>query len=257
MLARLLEVREAPARWLRVLLVGGQALGSALAERAIRAGWPLRVTYGMTETASQVATSDVLAEAPEPGFAGPILPGIRVSCETGSSGRIRVQGPVVMAGYANPERVPGDGLEDGSFVTGDLGRVSDNGCLVVLGRADDVLVIGGEAVCPRRVEEKLASAPGVESVVVVGIEHPVWGYRLVAAYTGCIGGDSLDLWCRRHLPARERPRDFRGLKQLPLLHSGKPDRRRILEMVTASPTPRSADAGAGTDERSAELRPPD
>jgi o-succinylbenzoate---CoA ligase len=56
MLARLLEIDPTPPPSLRVLLVGGQALSSALAQRTLAAGWPLVRTYGMTETASQIAT---------------------------------------------------------------------------------------------------------------------------------------------------------------------------------------------------------
>lgn len=237
MLDRLLAEMQAPPRWLRVLLVGGQALGGALARRAIDAGWPLRVTYGMTETASQIATSHVLVSVPDTGFAGSVLSGIEVSCggTPESPGRLRIRGPVVMAGYANPERLPGEGLQNGWLTTNDIGYLSDRGDLIVLGRADQLLMIGGEGVMPSRVEDRMTSAPGVESVVVVGLEDPVWGHRLVAAYTGDIGEHALEQWCRAHLPRPERPREYRRLTGLPLLASGKPNRRRILEMVAPSP----------------------
>jgi len=236
MLDRLLAEVQVPPKWLRVLLIGGQSLSRALARRAIDAGWPLRVTYGMTETASQVATSDVLVTPPETGFVGSALPGIRVSCRgtPESPERIKVRGPVVMAGYANPERSPGKGLEKGWLVTSDIGYISDGGDLVVLGRADQLLVIGGEGVIPSQVEDRMMSATGLERVAVVGVGDPVWGHRMIAVYTGGIGEDALEQWCRVHLAPRERPRGYRRLTGLPLLVSGKPDRRRILEIVAAS-----------------------
>jgi len=234
MLAELLAVGEPPPEELRVVLVGGQALSPPLARRAIEAGWPLHVTYGMTETCSQVATSRVLSAAPEGGGVGPVLPGVEVDC--GSCGalprRLRIRGPVVMAGYANPRREPGDGLEDGWFVTSDLGCRTAGGELRVLGRADELLVIGGELVLPAQVEERLTSAPGVASAAVLGVEDAVWGHRLVAVYTGASSPEALDRWCREHLGSRHRPRGFHRLNQLPVLPSGKQDRRKIRDLIT-------------------------
>lgn len=234
MLAQLLELTNGPPGCLRVLLVGGQALSGVLASRAIEAGWPLRVTYGMTETASQIATSEELREIPHPGVVGPPLPGIGVFCDGNPTapGPFKIRGRVVMSGYANPGRLPGLGLENGWLVTKDIGYLTDTGKLVILGREDDVLVIGGEAVIPLRVEEEIMSVPGVDGVVVLAFENPVWGKRLVAAFTGDIGRDGLERWCKEHLPSRSRPRSFHRVSQFPLLSSGKVDRERVREMVT-------------------------
>jgi O-succinylbenzoic acid--CoA ligase len=234
MLAELLAVGEPPPEKLRVVLVGGQALSTALARRAIEAGWPLHVTYGMTETCSQVATSRVLSAVPEGGVVGPVFPGVEVDC-TGCGTlptRLRIRGPVVMAGYANPRRQPGQGLEDGWFMTSDLGCRTAAGELRILGRADELLVIGGELVFPAQVEERLALAPGVASVAVVDVEDAVWGHRLVAVYAGDSSPEALDRWCRGHLSSRHRPRGFCRLDQLPVLPSGKQDRRKIRALIT-------------------------
>jgi O-succinylbenzoic acid--CoA ligase len=233
MLARLMEVAEAPPPGLRVLLIGGQALGSALAREALAAGWPLHVTYGMTETASQVATSSLLESPPSDGLVGPVLPGVRVRCggTARAPARIRLRGGVVMAGYASPERLPGVGLEDGWFLTSDLGYLTAGGALAVLGRADDVLMIGGEAVLASRVEERLSTLPGLDSLAVLGVPDPVWGHRLVAVYTGALGPEAVDGWCRQHVLGPLRPRELRRLDRLPVLASGKPDRRAIRRML--------------------------
>jgi O-succinylbenzoic acid--CoA ligase len=128
-----------------------------------------------------------------------------------------------MAGYAEPGRQPGVGLEEGWFQTSDLGYLSPEGAVTVLGRADQILVIGGEAVVPSRVEERLLAAPGLEAVAVVALPDPMWGHRLVAAYTGDTSPEALETWCRRHLPDRERPRGFHRCAALPILASGKLD----------------------------------
>jgi len=235
MLARLLDLDRPPPPGLRVVLVGGQSLSGPLARRALEQGWPLHLTYGMTETASQVACTDRLTQPPQTGAVGLPLAGLEIDCPGCPEPPrvLRVRGPPVMAGYANPERIPGDGLEDGWLRTSDLACLDAGGQLRVLGRADEVLVTGGVKVHPARVEAVLASAPGVGEVAVLGVPDPVWGQRLVAAYTGGAEAGELDAWCREHLPGAERPRGFVRLSELPVLGSGKRDRIRLRELVLA------------------------
>jgi len=229
MLAQLLEVDPSPPASLRVLLVGGQALHGTLAERAIAHGWPLRTTYGMTETFSQIATSEPLRSAPQAGVIGPPLPGVQFECARDDERPVplSVKGPVVMAGYANPERVPGLGLDRGWLRTSDVASWAPDGQLRILGRADDVLVVGGHQVSLLGVEARLQAAPGIGAAAVVGIEEPVWGYSLAVGFTGSTTVSALERWCREHLPSHERPRRFRRVDILPLLASGKYDRRLI------------------------------
>ncbi|WP_295448324.1 AMP-binding protein [uncultured Thiodictyon sp.] len=236
MLARLLALDRPPPPSLGVVLVGGQALSTALAGQAIAAGWPLHVTYGMTETATQIATSGRLSAPPAPGMVGRPLDSLDVDCSAGADNPrpLRVRGAVVMAGYANPQRLPGVGLTDGWFTTSDLACRGPDGDVCILGRADDVLVTGGVNVHPLRVESLLAGAPGVGAVAVVGLDDPVWGARLVAFYTGAATPTDLDQWCRVHLAGPERPRAFRPLAELPLLESGKLDRGRLRVLARQS-----------------------
>lgn len=234
MLARLLDSGIGPPRSLRVLLLGGQALNRALARRAIDAGWPLYLTYGMSETFSQVATAPYSANG-APTLVGPPLPGVELDCtpcgETPAV--LRLHGPILMAGYANPQRRPGDGLRDGWLTTSDLGCVDQTGALHLLGRADEMLVIGGVNVLPTAVEDCIAGAPGVEAVAVVGVPHPVWGQTLAACYAGGATPDALEDWCRVNLAGAQRPRIFIRRAELPLLASGKQDRAAIVHLASA------------------------
>jgi O-succinylbenzoic acid--CoA ligase len=235
MLARLLDVGAAAPDTLRVCLVGGQALTAGLAARALAVGWPLHVTYGMTETASQVTSTGRLRAVPAPGDVGDVLPGITVTAPPCGAPPlpIAVKGDVVMAGYANPTRTAGIGLEAGWFRTADLGCLSDTGKLAILGRADDALVIAGHTVFPAHVEGQLARVTGLSGVVVLGIPDETWGYRLAAVYSGEVEPAVLERWCREHLPSHERPRDFRRLDRLPLSPSGKHDRMAVRATLAA------------------------
>jgi O-succinylbenzoic acid--CoA ligase len=227
MLGRLLDTRSAPPPSLRVVLVGGQALSPVLAERALRAGWPLFLTYGMTETTSQIATSAHALECvPARGRVGPLLPGVEIDrCDgLGGPSRLRVRGPMLMAGYANPGRLRGQGLDEGWFQTSDLGGIDEEGELCVVGRADDVLVIGGNNISLTRVDGLLRSAPGVSDLAVVALDDTIWGHRLVVVYSGDLDEQAFERWCDGALAGAERPRAFKRVAGLPLLDSGKYDR---------------------------------
>lgn len=234
MLARLLDADVRPPPSLRVVLVGGQALHSGLARRALDAGWPLYVTYGMSETCSQIATAPYGQATAAPTRVGPVLAGFELDCaRCGEPPRaLRLRGPMLMSGYANPARRAGDGLTNGWFVTSDLACVDAAGALHLLGRADDVLVIGGVNVLPAAIEDRLARAPGVEAVAVVGVPHAVWGRTLAACYTGNAVPAELEEWCRARLPSVERPRRFVRCSELPLLASGKVDRAGLVGVAS-------------------------
>lgn len=236
MLARLLDhLPDGPPPALRVALVGGQGLSPALAQRALDAGWPLYATYGMTETGSQVASCGPLTEAPVEGVVGLPLPGLTLDCPAcGEPARaLRLRGELVMAGYANPGRIPGMGLDGGWLTTADLACRTPNGDLRILGRSDEALVIAGEQVFPALVGQRLMGAPGVGAVVLLGLPDDAWGHRLVAVYVGEAEPAALARWCDGHLTRAERPRSVLRLDALPVLASGKYDMREIRRLVGA------------------------
>jgi len=237
MLARLLELGTGrPPPQLAHVLVGGAALHPELARRAHQGGWPLRVSYGLTEAGSQAATDVGKDAGVRPGRVGPPLPGVRVRIENPDAqgvGRIALAGRALMAGYLRAGLEPGAGLHGGWFVTGDLGRMEEDGALSVLGRADDLFVSGGENVHPLAVENTLLQCPGVTGALVSAVPDARWGDRLVALYSGAVDPDALEVWCRQRLAGARRPRRFLQLAQLPELASGKPDRRRARELALA------------------------
>ncbi len=232
MLAKLLDAgRDAPPpAALRYALVGGGPLSEALARRARAAGWPVCATYGMSEAGSQVATWCGLPEDWASGQVGAALPGLEVEVvdederPTSGIGRIRIRGDAVMAGYANPERRPGLGLEQGWFVSGDLGCFDEQGRLTVLGRYDDMLVSGGVNVHPQAVEEVLKRCPGVADAALTAVADDVWGDLLVALVAGEAGDEALEKWCRNELPGAMLPRRFIRVPALPRNALGKLER---------------------------------
>jgi acyl-CoA synthetase (AMP-forming)/AMP-acid ligase II len=95
-------------------------------------------------------------------------------------GEIRVCGPQMLAGYLHPEDDATAFDADGYFRTGDLGHLTDDGHLVVTGRAKDIIIRNGENISPKEIEDILIGHPGVAEVAVVGIPDPRTGERSCA-----------------------------------------------------------------------------
>ncbi len=240
MLVLLLDRAAAPPpTWLRHVLVGGAALDTDLAARATMSGWPIQPTYGMSEMASQVATlaplSRSTAQTWRMGMVGQPLPGIEIALS--SDGRLKVRGPMLMAGYANPAWRAGDGLTDGWFVTNDVAHIGPDGSLLVQGRIDDVIVSGGKKILPGLVEEALAACPGLTAVSIVGRNDPVWGEIVTAVFCGAISEAALLDWAQAHVAPSIRPRAAVRVPALPALASGKPDRLALRRLAARADRP--------------------
>ncbi len=227
MLAGLLEhyAGQPPPRHLRVMLTGGGALSPGLMQAALDAAWPLCPSYGMTETASQVATVYPPLSECRPGLVGKPLSHLQLEIDP-VTGCIMLRGDSVMQGYAGQPVRQHDWL-----VTNDLGQLDEQGNLLVLGRADDVLISGGENVHPWQVENVLIECPGIQDVAVTAVADPVWGDRLVALYVGDLADDVLKAWSRAQLPGFMRPKEFVHVDGLPRTRMGKLQRRNLPEFL--------------------------
>jgi O-succinylbenzoic acid--CoA ligase len=196
------------------ILVGGAATPPDLLARARGRGLNVVTTYGMTETSGGCV------------YDGVPLPGVRLDV----ADRIVVSGKVVARGYHDGERFAG------SFATSDLGEL-DGQRLTVHGRADDVIVTGGEKVAPAAVEAALTSHPSVLEAVVVGVPDEEWGERVVAVVVlreGSGGIDVLQAHCRAKLSSFKRPERILLMDELPRTSTGKLLRRDLIPLVKDS-----------------------
>ncbi len=168
-LTRLLDAGLDHPAALRCALTGGGPVPVALVERATKAGVPVSMTYGLTESCSQVTTAPVAALDEGDFAAGPALFCTRVRCA--EDGEILVSGPTV---------APGALAADGWLHTGDLGALDQHLRLTVTGRKADTIVSGGENVAPSEVEAVLEAHPDVLEAAVVGRPDEVWGEAVTA-----------------------------------------------------------------------------
>jgi O-succinylbenzoic acid--CoA ligase len=220
-LARLLDAGLAHPPALRAALTGGGPVPAGLVRRAHVAGVPVSLSYGLTETCSQVTTTPVAALAGGDMAAGRPLFCTRVRCQ--DDGEIVVAGPTVAPGALAP---------DGWLHTGDLGAYDERGRLRVTGRKADTIVSGGENVAPSEVEAVLEGHPGVLEAAVVGRPDGEWGEAVTAIVVGRSDpppdGEELRAHCALALapykvPKRFEPRD----EPLPRTRSGKLLRREL------------------------------
>jgi len=171
------------------LFVSGSAplLSETHTEFEARTGHRILERYGMTETG--MLTSNPLAGERRAGSVGPALPGTRVrvrddegrDCTPGVIGHIQVQGDNVFAGYWRmPERNREEFTDDGYFRTGDMGTLSEDGYLTIVGRSKDLIISGGYNVYPKEIELALDELPGVQESAVVGVPHPDFGEAVTA-----------------------------------------------------------------------------
>ncbi|MFO0723285.1 MAG: AMP-binding protein [Myxococcota bacterium] len=210
MLDAILKARvEAPfPRALRAILLGGDRAPPELLRRAASIQAPVWLTWGMTETSSQVATGPAL-----PGASAVGAPLAFARVEAGGDGALSVRGPLAAGGQ---------------FLTADRGAVTPEGLVIVEGRRDLAFITGGENVDPARVESALTAHPDVASALVLPLPDPHLGS--VPAAVLVPRGDKrpspeeLSIALAPSIPRHEHPRRVAWVEALPRSSAGKPSR---------------------------------
>ncbi|PDV98176.1 o-succinylbenzoate--CoA ligase [Candidatus Chloroploca asiatica] len=239
MLQRLLDHDQAgvlPAS-LRCVLLGGGPAPRPLLEACAARDLPVAQTYGMTETASQVATLAPADALRKLGSAGqPLLPmELRVEAPTGEVGEICVRGPMVTPGYYNRPEATAKALRDGWLHTGDLGYLDEEGYLYIVDRRSDLIISGGENIYPAEVEAALLAHPAVAEAGVVGMPDATWGEVPVAFVVAREGStpevNALLEHCRASLAGYKIPRRITLVNELPRTAAGKLRRNLLRTML--------------------------
>jgi acyl-CoA synthetase (AMP-forming)/AMP-acid ligase II len=178
---------------------------------------------------------------------------------SGEVGRVRLRSAAVMRGYwGGPPAGPGaDGLVydtdatravlagDGWLTTGDFGFVDDDGCLHLVGRANELYIRGGYNIYPAEVEAVLGAHPAVEQVAVVGVPDPVLG-EIGVAFVVPAGGERLPadrLLAVLREAARSSLADYKApdrvavVDSLPLTSMMKVDKRTLADRAASVASP--------------------
>lgn len=230
-LQRLVSLGLKAPNSLRLALLGGAPAPTSLVAAAGALDWPVHRTYGLTEACSQVATDQ------HPGQLSELTLNPQLEARLEPNGRLALRGDTLFSGYwGHSPRDVGEW-----FVTSDLAALNERG-LSILGRADDVVISGGENIHPAEVEAALSAAPGVLAACAFGRPSESWGHELCAALV--VSGPEFDAaalvdYLRARLPSFKVPKAWVLVPELPLTASGKVSRRLCRERYAQTCSPLS------------------
>jgi len=202
------------------------------AERLLRV--PVLEFYGLSE-AGVMAANPVPPGRVKPGSVGLPAPGellvVDRECEPvarGEIGQIMIAGPTVTPGYVSSSDGEAAQWHDGWLLTGDLGRIDEDGYLTIVGRVKEVINRGGEKVFPYEVEKAMLEHPAVLEAAAFGVPHPRLGESVAAAAVLKPGALVSEQELKRFLSARlapyKLPRRVTWLESLPRGATGKVSR---------------------------------
>ncbi|HEX2833450.1 MAG TPA: AMP-binding protein [Thermoanaerobaculia bacterium] len=216
----LVHTQAKPPRSLRAVVVGGGALSEELYRSAKELGWTLLPSYGMTETASQVATA--VPNSPE------LLLLDHVEARMEEDGRLAFRGASLFTGYATEGGFV-DPKREGWFITEDLGSLEDS-VLRIAGRRGDFIKIGGESVDLARLDAILFAIAGRHAALA-----PVFDARLGQVLHLCVDtsvdGELVAAAFNDRVHPFERARQVHRVPEIPRSSLGKLLRKELLELI--------------------------
>jgi len=195
--------------------------------------------YGLSETSPVVSVNRPKLQ--KPGSVGPAIPGVEVKIVNedlvevpkGEAGEIIVKGDNVMQGYYKREDATNETIINGWLLTGDIGKMDEDGYIYILDRKKDLIISKGVNIYPREIEEVCIKFPGVKECAVVGIKDEKNGEIPIAFIEPeeNIKIDELQLknFLKRHLANYKIPKHIYFVENLPKNATGKVLKRKLRE----------------------------
>lgn len=218
---------------LKIVFCGGAPADPALKETLKHRQIPVSYVYGATETASMVAGTRpaVGASSIEP----PAMPLPHASFEVDADGVLWVRAESLFHGYLHdwetvmntPPKI---------WKSHDYARIGENGTLQLLGRADHVILTGGENLFPEELEQVLRAHPKLDEVCVVGIPHQKWGEAVACTYVAkspsrLPSENELREWVRNQVATWKCPKYWLACSSLPKAKADKIQRDAVRAMI--------------------------
>jgi O-succinylbenzoic acid--CoA ligase len=162
---------------LKAMLLGGSAFPEKLLHSAINAELPVYLSYGLTEMASQVATSALLSKTSDLSRVK-VLPYRRV--KIADDGEILLSGKTLFKGYLSEGKIQNGTDSEGWFHSKDTGQIANRRFLTVKGRKDNMFISGGENIFPEEIEYYLHKLESLENAIVIPVPDDKYGFRPIA-----------------------------------------------------------------------------
>jgi acyl-coenzyme A synthetase/AMP-(fatty) acid ligase len=224
-------------------MVGGSQLSPSLSQRARASLCPnIVAAYGATET-SMVATAPARAIESAPGAVGYVTPdtSVEIVDETGRTlapgqeGLVRVRSRYSVDGYHGRQNQSGSPFRSGWFYPGDMGSLTFDNLLLISGREQTVINVGGDKVKPETIEGAISTFPGVEDAAVLGMKSDLGIDQLWAIILPGTNYDekALEAYCVSKFPRSLVPARFVTASELPRNEMGKIDRQHLSRLMKA------------------------
>ncbi len=163
------KVHDVIGRDMRLLVTGGSKFDPAVGRDLYALGFSIQQAYGLTET-SAAATISSPHDAHIDTVGRP-FPGVELKIDHG--GEILIRGAIVMQGYHNRPDATAAVMQDGWFLTGDLGRMDEAGRVTITGRKKEMIVLAsGKNIYPEEIEAHYRKSPFVQELCVMGLAEP-------------------------------------------------------------------------------------
>jgi acyl-CoA synthetase (AMP-forming)/AMP-acid ligase II len=207
--------------------------------------------YGLTETnaiGAIISGKFYQARPSSTGRPTPPVTAVKIVDENdnelppGGIGEVCIKGPTVMKGYWNNPQATADVIKEGWFYSGDIGTLDELGFLIILDRAKDIVIRGGENIGCAEVEYAIAEHPAVSEVSVYGIpderlgEVPCASIMLVKGKT--LTAEELKTFLKSKIASFKIPaRVFFQYEQLPRIATGKIAKKELRQQVVERLSP--------------------
>ncbi|MGH2699860.1 MAG: AMP-binding protein [Actinomycetota bacterium] len=223
---------------LRIVMASGSVLSNDVRRGATELfGSVVYDLYGSTE-AGWVAIATPEDMSKDGHTVGRPVPGIEVRVTgadgdplpAGDTGELYIRSKVMFEGYVSGESTKSSA--GGWMSIGDLGHLDDDGFLYIEGRADEMVVVGGENIYPVEVEQVIENLGGVDEVAVVGLPDEEYGEVIAAFVAGTASESEITEVCRKELASYKVPKRIQILDELPRNATGKVLKRDLIESAS-------------------------
>ena len=224
---------------LKLSVGGGMAVQQATARLWLeKTGCPICEGYGLSETSPSV-TCNPVDVTDYSGHIGVPLPSteVRILADDGteqppgSPGEICIRGPQVMAGYwQRPDETAKVMTADGFFRSGDIGVMDERGCVRIVDRKKDMIIVSGFNVFPNELENVISTCPGVVECAAIGVPDAMQGEAIkvfVVRNDPLLTEDAVARFCHENLTGYKRPKYIEFRDELPKTNVGKILRREL------------------------------
>jgi acyl-coenzyme A synthetase/AMP-(fatty) acid ligase len=226
---------------IELLVCAGDILARPMADRLrARICSHLMAVYGATET-SMLATGHAREIADVPQAVGYLTPGVAIQVvddsgtvlQAGSEGRVRVRSEFAVESYFGDSDKSSTAFRDGWFYPGDLGTVNSDDLVVITGREQPVLNLGGNKVSPEIIETMISQFSGVLEAVAVPVPNEYGNNEICAVVLGKEKLDerALRAHCEARIPRQLAPARYCFPDSIPRDAMGRIDRRALRELV--------------------------